>query len=322
MRTVTVLVVDDYEPFRRFIRTELADPKFRIVEEASDGFQAVRDAEELQPDLILLDLGLPQLNGMEAAARITKVAPRSKILFLSQEGSSDVVQAALSVGALGYVHKSRAHGDLLLAIESVLSGRQFVSASLEMLQAPNGANAPSPNRHGVEFYSKDATLVESVTGFIAPALRNHDAAIVIATDSHRAGFVQKLKEQGLDVDDAVRRGTYVSLDASELLSRIMVNGLPDGVRFFNGLSDLTTSVLEAADTKQPRVAIFGEGVSLLCAEGNTDAAIRLEKLANVFGRAHENVEILCAYPLSALYSGMRKHVYDCICKEHSAVRVQ
>ena len=95
--------------------------------EASDGAEAVRQAEELKPDLILLDIGLPTLNGMAAARQIRKLAPDSKIIFVSQESSPDLVQEALSLGARGYVAKTRAASDLLAAVEEVLEGRPFVS---------------------------------------------------------------------------------------------------------------------------------------------------------------------------------------------------
>jgi len=121
-------VVDDYEPFRRFVCSTLGErPGFQIVGEASDGLAGIRQAEELQPDLILLDIGLPTLNGMEAARRIRKLAPDAKIIIVSQESSADVVQEALSLGASGYVVKTRAATELLAAVEAVLMGKHFVS---------------------------------------------------------------------------------------------------------------------------------------------------------------------------------------------------
>jgi DNA-binding NarL/FixJ family response regulator len=123
-----ILVVDDFEPWRRYVRSKLETRKgWQVVSVASDGLEAVQKAEELKPDLILLDIGLPQLNGIEAARRIYELVPQSKIVFCSQESSADVMQAALSAGAWGYVVKSNAESDLLAAAESVTLGKPFVS---------------------------------------------------------------------------------------------------------------------------------------------------------------------------------------------------
>ena len=131
MSSVRVLLVDDYEPFRQFVCSTLAKrSELQVIGEASDGLEAVRKAEELQPDLILLDVGLPTLNGIESGRRIRNLCPESRILFLSQESASDVVEEALGLGALGYVAKTRAGIELLNAVEAVSQGRRFVSAGL------------------------------------------------------------------------------------------------------------------------------------------------------------------------------------------------
>jgi DNA-binding NarL/FixJ family response regulator len=106
------------------------NPEVRVIWEAGDGFEAVEKAAELQPDLILLDIGLPTLSGIDAARRIRKTAPQSKILFLSQDSDPGVARVALSTGALGYVIKSDAARELLTAIRVVILGKQYVSRGL------------------------------------------------------------------------------------------------------------------------------------------------------------------------------------------------
>jgi DNA-binding NarL/FixJ family response regulator len=129
--TISVLVVEDYEPFRQFIaKTLQAQSHLRILKEVSDGADSVRQAQQLQPDLILVDVGLPTLNGIEAARQIREVSPMSTILFVSENRSPDVAEEALRAGGLGYVIKSNAASDLLAAIDAVLQGKRFVSASL------------------------------------------------------------------------------------------------------------------------------------------------------------------------------------------------
>lgn len=123
-----VLVVDDFAPWRNFIFDELEQvPDLEIIAEASDGLDAVQKAQELQPDLILLDLGLPGLNGIEAARQIRSCSPQSKILIVSEQRAPEIVQESLQVGADGYVVKSLAREELLHALNVVLGGGRFVS---------------------------------------------------------------------------------------------------------------------------------------------------------------------------------------------------
>lgn len=131
MSSVRVLIVEDFEPFRRFIRSTLEKtPDLQIVCEVSEGLEAVQKAAELKPDLILLDIGIPTLNGIEAAQQIRTLVPESKIIFVTSESSVDVVEQAFRLGAWGYVVKTSAGRDLLAAVEAVISGKKFVSSTL------------------------------------------------------------------------------------------------------------------------------------------------------------------------------------------------
>lgn len=145
------LIVDDYEDFRQFLRLMLQEKtQCEVIAEASDGLEAVEKAEELQPDLILLDLGLPVLNGMDAARQILKLSPNSKILFVSQNSAPAIAQATLRLGAHGYVLKSDAT-ELPVALETVLQGKKFVSSHFDGysislgLGHTDGALAPGAN---------------------------------------------------------------------------------------------------------------------------------------------------------------------------------
>jgi len=130
MRQFRTLVVEDFDNFRQFLCSALKQgTECEVVGEASDGLQAVQKAQELQPDFVLLDLSLPKLNGMEAACKIRKVSPESKILFLSQEADFEIVQTALRVGA-GYLLKSDVK-ELPAAVHAVLEGGKFVSDRLK-----------------------------------------------------------------------------------------------------------------------------------------------------------------------------------------------
>lgn len=135
--TVRILVVDDYEPWRRYVATALQKkPNLKIVGEAIDGLEAARKAQQLQPDLVLLDIGLPKLNGIQSGHQIREVSLKSKILFVSENRSWEITEKALSIGAGGYVVKSAAASELLPAVEAVLNDQRFVSASVLAMIPP------------------------------------------------------------------------------------------------------------------------------------------------------------------------------------------
>ena len=162
---IRVLVVDDYEPWQDFVSATLVSQvNVQVVGRVLDGLEAVRQAQQLQPDLILMDIGLPTLNCIEAARRIKNASPTSKILFVSENRSADIVGEALSIGANGYVLKSDAAGELLRAVNAVLEGKRYVSGSL----ARSDDNGPL-NQH-----SSDHPYSDNVVRFahiVDPSLR-------------------------------------------------------------------------------------------------------------------------------------------------------
>ena len=292
-------------------------PEFQVIGEASDGSEAVERAEELKPDLIVLDIGLPKLNGIEAARRIRQHSLGSKIIFLSLYHSPHVVQAALSTGALGYVRKTDALRELLLAVETVLQGKQFVSSSsLEGDEFNDTAIGKAPHRHEVLFYSDDTVFLDSLTRFIAAALKAGKAAIVLATKSHLDSLLQRLKAESVDTDGALRQGTYIPMEVAETLSTFMVNDMPDAARFFEVASALIETAAKAA--KYSRVVACGECAPGLWAEGKADAAIRLEHLWDEVVTTFD-MDTLCGYALSSFHGLEDEHVFQSICAEHSAV---
>ena len=337
--SIRVLVVDDFEPFRRVVSSTLHNKlDLQTIFVASDGVEAIELAQALQPNLILLDIGLPKLNGIEAARRIRDVAPQSKILFVSQESSVDVVQMAFSLGASGYVVKMDAGSELPSAVKAVLRGERFVGSRFAGHGFTGASNAPTPGsargskvcaplqrqnieiarRHEAGFYSDDACLLDGFTQFIGGALKAGKAVIVAATESHRASLLPRLQAHGLDIGAAIEQGRYISLDAADTLSTFMINDQPDPVQFLKVVGDLVMAAAKAAKGERPHVAACGECGPLLWEQGNAEAAIRLEHLWDEIAKSYE-VDVLCGYSLGRFQGGMGSHIFGKLCAVHSAV---
>jgi CheY-like chemotaxis protein len=326
---IRILVVDYFAPWRQYVCSILqAQPELHVVAEIGDGLEVVQRAQELQPDLILLDIGLPRLNGIQAARRIREVAPQSKIIFVCLESSLDFVQEAFSAGALGYVVKMDAGSELAEAVKVVLRGERFVGkrfapyaftvASDARLREIRGKTIEIAGRHEAGFYFDDASLLDGFTQFIGSALRAGNAAIVVATEFHRDRLLPRLQSHGLDIGAAIEQGRYISLDAAGTLSTFMVNDLPDPARFLQAAANLFAAAVKAAKGEHPRVAVCGECDPPLWTLGDGHAAIRLEQLWNEVAKTYD-IDILCGYPLGSFHGKQDSHIFQRICAEHSAV---
>ena len=324
-------MVDDYPPWRRFFSATLQKrPELQVIREASDGLEAVQQAQQLHPDLILLDIGLPSLNGIEVARKIRELSPTSKILFVSENRSLDVVEKALSTGAGGYVVKSDAGSELMPAVEAVLQGQRLVSTSLaghdlshptvdQVGHAPQRERdvAPKNLRHEVEFYANDAGFVDGFAGFIKPALKAGNAVIVIATESHLADLLQRLTADGLNMPAEIEQGSYIPLEVTSTLSTFMVNNSTDAALFRKVAGDLIMEAAKAAKGEHRQIAVCGEGVHILLSAGNLDATITLERMWNEIGR-HYELDILCGYFRSDFATEEEISTLERVCAEHTA----
>jgi len=336
--SIRILVVDDFEPFRRLLCSTLRDNlESPTIVEASDGLEAVELAQILHPDLILLDIGLPKLNGIEVARRIRRLVPQTKILFVSQELSVEVVQAAFSAGASGYVAKMDVGSEVTTAVKSILRAERFVGSRFAGYGFTAASDTRNPSardkdafvplqpqdieivhRHEVGFYSDDASLLDGFTQFIGTALKAGNAVIVVATESHRDSLLLRLQANGLDVADDIEQGRYISLDPAETLATYMVNGMPDPIRFSKITGDLILNAAKAAKGEPRRVAACGECAPLLWEQGMAEAAIRLEHLWNEIAKSCD-VDVFCGYPLGSFQAESSSYIFAKICLAHTAV---
>jgi two-component system, NarL family, nitrate/nitrite response regulator NarL len=307
-----ILVVDDHEPWRRFACTALAvEQRLRVIGQASDGFDGVRKAQELQPDLVLLDVGLPGINGLQVAIRIAVVSPSSKILFLSLDRNVDIVRAALRIG-YGYVLKVDAGKELLPAVTAVLRGDSFVSRGIRETTA-------LPSEHTVHLYSDDESMLEKLTTILVTSLRDGQSAVGFVIKSHRDDLRRRLQITGIDVDRTLRDRQLTILDAAECVSGLLDGPFADWRDFLSSVCPLIERAHLAARDNQQQVLVFGEMVALLWNEGRVEAAVQLERMCNSLARIY-CLSLLCIFPASLLGAeGLETTVVNAMCEEHSTV---
>lgn len=342
--SIRILVVEDYEPFRQFLLSalqNLCEPQ--DICEVSDGQEAVQEAQRLQPDLILLDIGLPTLSGFEAARQIRKLSPNSRIIFVSQESSADVVQEALNIGASGYVVKADAGSELLPAITAVLRNEQFVgrrfaghdftaTLNLRITDALSHNEYPAfrpiaireseiAHRHEAHFYSSDEVWLDGFEQFIGTALNGGKAVIVFASESHRNNLTSRLEAHGIDMTAAMDQRKYLPLDPLTVLAKFMVDDMPDPGRLFKVLNDLIDTVSSSTGAAHTRIVACGGLAPVLLSQGKPESAIRLEQLWDQVVKRY-GLDTLCTYSQGSFASEQSKDVFQRICALHSAVHSQ
>jgi len=193
-----ILLADDHEVVRRGLRALLqAQPSWEVCGEAANGREAVEKAQALRPDVVVLDITMPELNGLEAARRILRAAPRTQVLILTMHDSDEVVHEVLEAGARGYVLKSDAGRDLVAAVEALGEGRPFFTtrvAELVLTGYLQGAAEPA-KRAGAR--SRLTSRERELLQLLAEGKSNKEAATALSisvktVETHRANIMRKL----------------------------------------------------------------------------------------------------------------------------------
>jgi hypothetical protein len=167
------------------------------------------------------------------------------------------------------------------------------------------------------FYSDDAFLLDELTRFVEAALKTGNAAIVVATQSHREKLLPRLHANGLDIGAAIEQRRYIALDADEMLPTLVADDMFDSVQFLESFGSLILRAANPDAALRRHVAVFGEGTDLLWKRGNVDAAIQDEKLCNELTKRYD-VDFLCGYALGSVGKVMDDPIFQRICAEHSA----
>jgi CheY-like chemotaxis protein len=309
-RKPRVLVADDNALILSNVSSLLAR-NFDLVAAVPDGRQALDASRRLDPDVVVLDVTMPGLNGFQTARELTRTGSRAKIVMLTMHGSDEHIAAAIDAGANGYVTKTRMLSDLEGAIDHVVAGRLFMPSLTSLLSI---APAPGLGRHAVQFGSNDRAFLDGLSGVLAAALRRGDVAAIVATKATRAGVAERLIAAGCDVAHAAERGTYISLDARIAVAQVMEGGRFDASRLAAIIDDLERQRLARSAS---HLTIVGAIAPQLCRDGHPETALHVEHAWDDLTRSLPFLTV-CFYSTDC-FRETDPDVFSGICAPHSAV---
>jgi len=293
--------------------SRLLSDEFELVAAVTDGRQAVDAVSRLDPDVAVLDITMPELDGFRTAQALRKAGARAKVVFLTLHDADEYVEAALRSGANGYVLKSRMEADLPGALRHALAGRYFLP-SLTALSTLAG----DAGRHTLHCRANDGSCHDGVVEMLLAAIARGELTVVIASGALREGIARGLEAAGCDLSAVRAKGTYVEFDAADASSQTMRNGLPDRGEVAKMVDSLERRRLARAPGGRNRVTIFGEMSGLLMQAGNFEAGIRMEQLWSELTHTLPYFTA-CSYPARLLGPERHSDVWAAVCAEHSAV---
>jgi len=295
--------------------------------EAENGLVALQKCVETQPDLVLLDIGLPELNGMQVARIIQKLVPSCRIIFLTQENSSEIVEEAFKLGAAGYVVKSRAVNDLIPAMVAARNGRCFIGSGVEHSaivglpinncktstqdKTPPGSYTPAPY-HYVGFCDHDAAVVSAFAGFIERALNGGKAVLSLLRNTHSDDVLRALHSRGVATKQAISEERLTLVKVESLILELMKEQTAD----LDHLSHVAAGMLESLRIANPGapVCACGELAPTLLSRGERELALQVERVFDDVVK-HYEIELFCGYVLNGLAENLP--TFEGICSEHS-----
>jgi CheY-like chemotaxis protein len=307
-----VLLADDHLAVLRSVSRLLA-ADFNVVAAVGDGSQALEASRRLDPDVVVLDVTMPGLDGFQTAQELKRIGSRAKIVFLSMHEAEEFVATAVASGGSAYVLKTRIRLDLPSAVNHALAQRLFVPSLASLLAVVDGRGA-----HAVQFYANSQPFLNEVSRFLGLVLRRRDPAVVLAAGPNRVGLMERLEASGVDVAGAIRARRLLVMDAAEAVSQIMRDGRVDPERVAEMIDDLERLRVDVADGPGSRLTIVGEVAVLLCRHGNFEAAIQLERLWDDLTRPLPFLTV-CGYSIDCLRAESDPELLFNVCAHHSAV---
>jgi DNA-binding NarL/FixJ family response regulator len=306
-----ILLVDDHRAFLEQVSQHL-DRVFDIVGLASDGHEALYLARRLTPDLVVLDVAMPGLNGFQTLEQLRRHAPDTRAVFLTMHRDDEFVAAAINAGAFGYVLKSRISVDLIPAISHALVRRLFLPslAALSMIRG---------SRHAVHFHANDTDYLDGVCELVAATLRSGEKLVMAASEATRTGVAQRLRARHIDVALLSQRGQYLEHDSALALSWVMNDGRPDEERLRESMQTLERWRSNVPHGSRPsQLTIIGDISASLCLSGDFGAALEMERIWNDLSGPLPFLTV-CIYPIECFNQPAVRDRLPQICAAHSAV---
>ena len=198
MRAVHILLADDHEVVRKGLRALLeAQPSWKVIAEATDGRDAVEKAKELHPDVAIVDIGMPCLNGLEATRQIVKKAPRTRVLVLTMHDTNPLIQQVVKAGARGYVLKSDVASDLVAAVDALCHDQTFFTSKVSQIILDRYVGKPEDAENPADVDSPLTPREREVVQLLAEGKSSKEVASVLGisvktAETHRINLMRKL----------------------------------------------------------------------------------------------------------------------------------
>ena len=290
---------------------DVLSSSFDVVAAVADGRQAVEAVHRLDPDVVLLDISMPVLDGFGAGRELTGLGTRAKLLFLSVHDDDKYVAAAIDAGAHGYVAKPQMAIDLEDAIAHVLQGRLRLPTSSSLLGL-----ADSRARHAVHVSEHDDARANELSDFAGLALMRGDRVVAVGRASLLRGLTSRLADAGFDLGSLAVRGRYQTLDAEECLSRIMRGDELDETALAGILRTLQDADAAPAQHESNNLVVFGEVAPVLWRNGNLRGALAIER---AWHEHSGGFQTLCSYRRADLEACDQPEMVDQMYAVHQAV---
>ncbi len=306
----TVLLADDDAGVLKAISRTLATD-FQIVATAADGQEALNGVLRLDPDVVVLDISMPRLNGFQTAAELRRLGSRAKIVFLTMHQDDDFVANAIRFGATGYVLKTLAWSDLIPALRHALCGRQQLPSLAPLVTT--GADL-----HAVHFHGDDTSWLDATANVLIAALRRGDIVATALVQANGDALALRMNAQGWNVADLRARHLYVVFDAEEAATQVLRAGRANVDAVAEMVATLENARTASAAGRRAHLTLVGEIAAVLCRRGNSEAALDLERMWDDVTRSLP-IFTICAYPTDCVDGDGAPGWIAGIAARHSAI---